>query len=657
MYKTALVILLLILSRQAFAANHHSHSRSHSCSNILSRLGGVGRPRYSREFLHEICRAAAAGDLKGVVNAHKKGEDINARESSSETPLMLAAAADSLSVVEYLVKNGADLNAGADERTVLHYATQTAGDRKVLKYLLDAGAEINNATLRGYTPLYLAASLNQTEELRFLIERGATFRVAKLRDLDPIERFPVIMGSALLDVWEKQFRSGKFSPQLIEDLIYLRDKLLKVFITTADSSSVLNATNPNDQIYHVLLRLRDFPIEPKVLTPEVVSKAQQLMTVENKKLGIQISDYGSMLVQKVGYLENPTAAQVAGMKPIIFKKLANSQDTIVSGFVPANISIGENELSGGLGRVWLRTDPERARTLVKFNVDGKTYERPIQRLALSWGGSRAYYLDEPTGLIFSICIDCYATQKERIESAVEIIDKILLNEMEKKSGIIDAYQIIKESIGEVSVEIRSAVVQKLLDLRYGQMMSTKDQQKLLSNKTTKFWSDIRFQIESFIKMVENYRKHVPDEANIDFPLDKKSKVLGFRVSSDRGMQLARDWLKKAGVQIDADTPDLEAYIRGLELVSMLDSWITLPIDRAILLAFRDGVFSHPNMNKSHLKVLKIAAETAGRIATLGDEVTEEEALIQYNEALRKLNLKIHEERTSSSKSISPRASE
>lgn len=382
-----------------------------------------------------------------------------------------------------------------------------------------------------------------------------------------------------------------------------------------------------------------FPLEPKVLTPEVLSKAQQIVFAQNKKLGILVSNFGSMLVQKVGYLASKSRTELDGLNAIVIEPLVGAQESVTSGFIPAVVkTTGASPRE--LEKIWFSIKPEKMRSNVSVHVDGKTYRRIFQRVGISWGATRAYYLDEESGLVFSICIDYFKTQQERIESAVVNIESGLRNAKAENGGIVDAFPIVSDRIAEVSLEIRSQVLERVLALPDAGM-SDGDREKLRTNKAIVFWADIRAQIQNFIEMVAEYRQKVPDEAKLDFPVNERAPF-GFDIAPGRGVEFAKAWLQKEGISINPNAENIAEYLRGLDLVNRLNLWISLPIDRAILMAFRDGVPSHPDVGRSHLKVLMRATEMAGKVEAFGAEVSEAEAKEQYKDALGRLNQKIEE---------------
>ena len=96
--------------------------------------------------------------------------DVNAHNSSGETPLMLAALRGNLSWAERLLARGAKVH--QDGWSPLHYAA-TGPEAKLVAMLLDRGAPINATSPNRSTPLMMAARYGSENSVDLLLARGA----------------------------------------------------------------------------------------------------------------------------------------------------------------------------------------------------------------------------------------------------------------------------------------------------------------------------------------------------------------------------------------------------------------------------------------------------------------------------------------------------
>ena len=128
---------------------------------------------------------AMNGTPQEVQAAIEKGADVNAKDSSSRTPLMLAAKSNpNPDVITTLLKAGADIEAreSPDRQTALMYAAEYNSNPEVITMLLKAGADINAKDWNAYTVLMWAAYKNPNPEVvMVLLNAGANARV-KLGD-------------------------------------------------------------------------------------------------------------------------------------------------------------------------------------------------------------------------------------------------------------------------------------------------------------------------------------------------------------------------------------------------------------------------------------------------------------------------------------------
>ncbi len=112
-----------------------------------------------------------AGHLKVVRLLLDKGAKVNARDSSSDTPLHVAAEKHDAAMVKLLLESGSDPNVkDVGEHTPLHLACD---DKACVKLLLAAKADPNVVNCRGETPLNEAAYYGATEVADLFLAHGA----------------------------------------------------------------------------------------------------------------------------------------------------------------------------------------------------------------------------------------------------------------------------------------------------------------------------------------------------------------------------------------------------------------------------------------------------------------------------------------------------
>ncbi len=100
--------------------------------------------------------------------------DLEARNNSDETVLMLAALQGHEELVSILIKRGAHVNKPG--WAPLHYAA-TNGHLAVMQQLLDAYAFIDAESPNGTTPLMMAAKYGSFESMKLLIDAGADLNI------------------------------------------------------------------------------------------------------------------------------------------------------------------------------------------------------------------------------------------------------------------------------------------------------------------------------------------------------------------------------------------------------------------------------------------------------------------------------------------------
>ncbi|MET0543334.1 MAG: ankyrin repeat domain-containing protein [Variovorax sp.] len=96
--------------------------------------------------------------------------NVEARNASDESPLMMAAIKGQQDIVLKLIARDADINKPG--WTPLHYAA-SSGQVAIMKILLDKYAFIDAQSPNGTTPLMMAAMYGSSDSVKLLLEEGA----------------------------------------------------------------------------------------------------------------------------------------------------------------------------------------------------------------------------------------------------------------------------------------------------------------------------------------------------------------------------------------------------------------------------------------------------------------------------------------------------
>mmetsp|Transcript_30855 Transcript_30855/g.52232 ORF Transcript_30855/g.52232 Transcript_30855/m.52232 type:complete len:970 (+) Transcript_30855:125-3034(+) len=145
--------------------------------------------------------SADAGGNTLILSAAKEGSlwclqwlldrnpaSIEQRNTSGQTPLLVAIAGSQHHTAEWLVKKKADVNAKDINGHGVVLMAAKAGSSKILRWLLDnrLGGGVSVRDSVGRTPLMLAASCNHLEAVELLIERKAAIGAMSICNLTPL---------------------------------------------------------------------------------------------------------------------------------------------------------------------------------------------------------------------------------------------------------------------------------------------------------------------------------------------------------------------------------------------------------------------------------------------------------------------------------------
>lgn len=114
----------------------------------------------SKKELSPIFEAVRTNNFEQLQKLHEEGADLNAKDESGRTPLMIAVINNHEFLAKKLIRFGVNVNiADKNGVTALHYASENPLP-DVVQMLLDAGADVNAAVTEKYakkTPLHFAA--------------------------------------------------------------------------------------------------------------------------------------------------------------------------------------------------------------------------------------------------------------------------------------------------------------------------------------------------------------------------------------------------------------------------------------------------------------------------------------------------------------------
>ena len=128
---------------------------------------------FSIGFVVGIPHKTEVAETDYVKDSGQQNTDLNVKNDSGDTLLMLAASDGRTDIVKVLLAKGADVNAkNNDGATALLYAID-GGHTDTVKVLLAKGADINARTYNGFTALMIAKEKGHKDIVRILKEAGA----------------------------------------------------------------------------------------------------------------------------------------------------------------------------------------------------------------------------------------------------------------------------------------------------------------------------------------------------------------------------------------------------------------------------------------------------------------------------------------------------
>lgn len=125
--------------------------------------------------------ASLHGWFDVVQSIVERGPDVNAKNCSGDTPIILAIQNSYRNIFNLLVEAGADLKCCSGRRmTMLHFACQV-GWMDIAQFLVERGFDVNAENSRGNTPLLLAAKYFHKDIYEMLFKSGAQLKCCNLK--------------------------------------------------------------------------------------------------------------------------------------------------------------------------------------------------------------------------------------------------------------------------------------------------------------------------------------------------------------------------------------------------------------------------------------------------------------------------------------------
>jgi len=156
----------------------------HPCDFFSRDLHGVADAFccYSAQADESLFSAAASGNVKALKATLSKGVDLESRDSSGFTPLILAAKNGRVEAARILIAAGASaLTKSAKGSPPLGFAAET-GNLEMIQLLVEHGAEIEAPGSNGATPLTSAADRGHLAALNYFLDHGASIDLPGLKD-------------------------------------------------------------------------------------------------------------------------------------------------------------------------------------------------------------------------------------------------------------------------------------------------------------------------------------------------------------------------------------------------------------------------------------------------------------------------------------------
>ena len=144
-----------------------------SRTRLLGTLAFVGMFAAAPIHAVQLHDAAQSGDIEQVRRLVSLGADLETRNETGATALMLASQNGHGETASLLLSNGADVNVKADDGVTALIVAALYGHAEVVSLLLSSGAEVNAELNGGGTALYASSQNGHAEVVSLLLSSGA----------------------------------------------------------------------------------------------------------------------------------------------------------------------------------------------------------------------------------------------------------------------------------------------------------------------------------------------------------------------------------------------------------------------------------------------------------------------------------------------------
>lgn len=139
---------------------------------MAAYLAGAGASDAAAESAARLLRAAATGETQQVVQLLQQGLPVNVRDTSGNTPLLLATDGDHRDVARVLIEAGADVNMKNRILDSPYLLAGAQGRLEILRMTLSHGADLKSTNRYGGTALIPACERGHVEVVKALLQAG-----------------------------------------------------------------------------------------------------------------------------------------------------------------------------------------------------------------------------------------------------------------------------------------------------------------------------------------------------------------------------------------------------------------------------------------------------------------------------------------------------